>query len=205
MNQKQLAVMLSGLAPVKERSAKLEQYPTDSEIAAEVLWNAFLQGDIEGRAVADFGCGSGILGVGALLLGAEKAAFIDIDSKSIETAKENVKSASKAAGKKLNADFFNVDVTDFKGGADVVLQNPPFGTKQEHADKAFLLKAMETAGVVYSFHKASTEKFVNSVAKDNGFQAAGRWLFRFPIRQSFRFHTKKVFYADVGCYRLVKE
>lgn len=38
---------------------------------AEMLHHIWGAGDIEGRVVADLGCGGGILSVGAALLGAE--------------------------------------------------------------------------------------------------------------------------------------
>jgi len=199
MNQKQLAMQLSKLVSVKDKKVNLEQYQTDSEIAAEILWAAFMQGDIEDKSIADFGCGNGILGIGALLLGAKKAMLVDIDNKCINPANDNLKSL------KLKATLLNCDISKVQGRFDTVLQNPPFGTKTEHADKVFLLKAMESADVVYSFHKSPTEKFVNAVAEDNGFHIVNKWLFKFPIKQSFDFHKKKVFYADVGCYRLVKK
>ncbi|MFA5887921.1 MAG: METTL5 family protein, partial [Candidatus Nanoarchaeia archaeon] len=157
------------------------------------------QGDIEDKSIADFGCGNGILGIGALLLGAKKAMLVDIDNKCINSANDNLKTL------KLKATLLNCDISKVQGRFDTVLQNPPFGTKTEHADKAFLLKAMESADVVYSFHKSSTEKFVNAVAEDNDFHIVNKWLFKFPIKNSFEFHKKKVFYADVGCYRLVKK
>lgn len=48
-----------------------EQYPTSAHLAARVLHVAQETfDDIEGRVVADFGCGCGILGIGASLLGA---------------------------------------------------------------------------------------------------------------------------------------
>lgn len=198
MNQKQLAMQLSKLVSVESKKVQLEQYPTDSEIAAEILWAAFMQGDIEDKSIADFGCGNGILGIGALLLGAKKAMLVDIDNKCINAANDNLKAL------KLKAVLLNCDISKVQGRFDTVLQNPPFGTKTEHADKAFLLKAMESADVVYSFHKSSTESFVNAIAEDNGFKVVNKWLFKFPIKQSFEFHKKKVFYADVGCYRLAK-
>ncbi|MDI6738481.1 MAG: methyltransferase, partial [Nanoarchaeota archaeon] len=71
-------------------------------------------------------------------------------------------------------------------------------------DREFLLKAMESAGVVYSFHKSSTEKFVNAIAKDNGFLITHKWLYKFPIKHSFEFHRKKVAFVDVGVYRLAR-
>ena len=42
-----------------------------------------------GDSVLDVGCGSGILGIAALLCGAEKAVGVDIDEKAVETAREN--------------------------------------------------------------------------------------------------------------------
>lgn len=199
MNQKQLAMQLSKLVSVESKKVQLEQYPTDSEIAAEILWAAFMQGDIEDKSIADFGCGNGILGIGALLLGAKKAMLVDIDNKCINAANDNLKAL------KLKAVLLNCDISKVQGRFDTVLQNPPFGTKTEHADKAFLLKAMESADVVYSFHKSSTESFVNAIAEDNGFKVVGKWLFKFPLKHSFEFHKKKVAYVDVGAYRLVKK
>ena len=43
----------------------------------------------EGTTVLDIGCGSGILSVAALLLGAEKAVGVDIDALAVKTAIEN--------------------------------------------------------------------------------------------------------------------
>lgn len=45
--------------------------------------------DLEGRPVADVGCGSGILAVGACMMGAEPVEAVDIDPIAVEVAKEN--------------------------------------------------------------------------------------------------------------------
>jgi ribosomal protein L11 methyltransferase len=42
-----------------------------------------------GMEVLDMGCGSGILSIAAILLGAEKATGVDIDENAVKTAKEN--------------------------------------------------------------------------------------------------------------------
>ena len=42
-----------------------------------------------GEKVLDIGCGSGILAIASVLLGAEKAFGVDIDAQSVKTAKEN--------------------------------------------------------------------------------------------------------------------
>ena len=45
--------------------------------------------DLAGRSVADVGCGSGILAVGACLMGADPVVAVDIDPLAVEVAKEN--------------------------------------------------------------------------------------------------------------------
>lgn len=47
--------------------------------------------DLSGKCVADVGCGSGILSIGALLLGASEVDAVDIDPLSVEVAIENAK------------------------------------------------------------------------------------------------------------------
>ena len=45
--------------------------------------------DLHGRPVADVGCGSGILAVGACMMGADPVEAVDIDPIAVEVAKEN--------------------------------------------------------------------------------------------------------------------
>ncbi|MBE1277600.1 50S ribosomal protein L11 methyltransferase [Enterovibrio baiacu] len=45
--------------------------------------------DLAGKTVIDFGCGSGILSLAALLLGAEKVIGIDIDPQALQASKDN--------------------------------------------------------------------------------------------------------------------
>ena len=48
-----------------------------------------------GTKMLDIGCGSGILSIAAVLLGAEKAVGVDIDAQSVKTARENAEPAEK--------------------------------------------------------------------------------------------------------------
>ena len=84
-----LAMILSKLPSFESPIDGLEQYPTDSQVGSEVLWNAAMLGDIEGKRVSDLGCGGGILGLGCLLLGAKEVDFLDIDKKALSQAKTN--------------------------------------------------------------------------------------------------------------------
>ncbi|KAL9261139.1 rRNA N6-adenosine-methyltransferase METTL5-like protein [Drosera capensis] len=72
------------------RPIQLEQYPTGPHIAARMLYtaeNSF--GNVEGKVVADFGCGCGTLGLAAALLDAEYVMGFDIDDESLVIASSN--------------------------------------------------------------------------------------------------------------------
>ncbi|MDC9762152.1 50S ribosomal protein L11 methyltransferase, partial [Proteus mirabilis] len=45
--------------------------------------------DLNGKTVIDFGCGSGILAIAALKLGAKEAIGIDIDPQAIQASRDN--------------------------------------------------------------------------------------------------------------------
>ena len=196
-----LAIALSALGGFPKPEVRLEQYPTDSEVAASVIWSAYQLGDIKGKEVVDLGCGSGILGIGALLLGAKKVSFADISPEAIGKAGENAKRV-KSEGSAL---FYECPVDGFSEKGDVIVMNPPFGTKSEHADREFLIKAFHSAPTIYSFHKTSTTLFVESIAKDSGFAISHRWDFSFPLKASLPFHRRRIHDIAVSCFRFVRE
>src|SRR3989338_9029700 len=119
-SKSQLAIVLSKLAAFESPKLMKEQYSTDSEAAAEAVWFAYMQGDIEGKAVADLGCGTGLLGIAALLLGAKKTYFVDNDKDALETCRRNIADADVNDA----AVVVHSDVKGFPGEADVVVQNP---------------------------------------------------------------------------------
>ncbi|PID63899.1 MAG: 50S ribosomal protein L11 methyltransferase [Gammaproteobacteria bacterium] len=47
--------------------------------------------DIAGQHVIDFGCGSGVLGIAALKMGAKQALMVDIDPQALTTTRENAR------------------------------------------------------------------------------------------------------------------
>lgn len=69
MNLKKLQSALEDLETFEDPNIELEQYTTSPLIAASVLHTAqMVYGDIKGKYVADLGCGSGVLCIGAALL-----------------------------------------------------------------------------------------------------------------------------------------
>ena len=73
---------------------------------------------ISGKTVLDIGCGSGILSIGACLLGAKTVLAIDIDPIAVEVAKEN---------RELNGVTFEAiageGLSGLKGDWDVAISN----------------------------------------------------------------------------------
>jgi putative methylase len=200
MTKKELSMLLSRLKAFDKPEMKLEQHPTDSEIAGEVLWNAFMQGDIHGKVIADLGSGIGILGLGALMLGAKKAFLVDIDANAAELAMRNKDFLEKETGTKLNATFLAGDVNIFDEKVD-----PPFGTKNESIDTIFLFKAMNVAKVIYSFHKASTKQYIDQLISESSFEATHYVEYDFPLKKTMPHHRKKVERIKVGFWRLKKK
>ncbi|MBW2977824.1 METTL5 family protein [Candidatus Woesearchaeota archaeon] len=206
-SKSRLAVLLSKLKgfEIGKVRIELEQYQTDPEITAEILWFANMKGDISGKVIVDLGCGTGVLGIGALILGAKKVIFVDIDDKVIEIAKENLKFVEQELETKLGESQFIVeDITKFQGKADLVLQNPPFGVKVKHADKVFLEKAFTVAPIIYSFHKLESGRFIDEFIKKKGFRMSHFWSFDFPLKMTMEYHKKRIHRIKVGCWRLEK-
>ncbi len=198
-----LAISISKLMTFENPKIMAEQYSTDSESAAEAAWFAFMKGDIAGKAVADLGCGTGLLGIAALLLGAEKTFFVDNDEDALEICRKNISSIGENAISR--AVIVNEDISNFVQEADTVLQNPPFGTKTKHADRQFLIQAFLIAPVIYSFHKINTSDFVKKLAADNGFSVTNILPMQLQLKKTHNFHRSKLRRVEVGCFRIEKD
>jgi ribosomal protein L11 methyltransferase len=77
--------------------------------------------DLDGLAVVDYGCGSGILGIAALLLGAATVAAVDHDPQALRAAGDNA-TANGIAGERFTAYAPNALPTR-AAGYDVVIAN----------------------------------------------------------------------------------
>ncbi len=199
MKKKHLAIILSRLRGFLNPKPELEQYRTPGNVAAELLWLASSLGDIGGKRVADLGAGTGVLSIGACLLGAERVYAVEVDETALEIARENA-SSLRIGG---CIEFINSDVTEFAERVGTVVMNPPFGSQNPYADRPFLLKAFEIAGVVYSIHLAKPEVrgFINTFSADNGFRVTHRLSLPFEIPAQFFFHKKPIERISVDVYR----
>lgn len=184
MKMKELEMDLQRLRPFDRPNPTEEQYPTPAGIAADLLFTAYSQGDIQGRMVADLGCGTGILGIGAALLGAEKVWGIDRDGRALELGRQN----ASLLGVEIS--LLQGDVESFSEKVDTVVMNPPFGSQRRHADLPFLKKAMEVAEVSYSLHNANTQEFLVDLVSTAGRRAEVLKRYKLEIPHTFAFHKK---------------
>ena len=197
MSQKHLSRTLEKLQDFQKPKIQLEQYKTPSDVAAELLWSLNLRGYIKNKEIIDLGAGTGILGIGALLLGAKKVTFLEKDKDATKTLKENLEV--------INSEFeigefeiINEDISKIKGEYDTVIMNPPFGTKTKRIDTLFLEKAFTQANNVLSIHKTSTKEYIKKTYKENNYEIIEIFDFDYALKKTFEHHTKQTKKIEVS-------
>lgn len=191
--------LLSRVPPHPSPRADLEQYATPAHLAAPLLHEAYALGDVEGRRVADLGCGTGVFALGAALLGASRVTGVDVDPLSLAVARRE----AEALGVAERLEWVASDVSAWRGEADTVVMNPPFGAQVRHADRAFLDAAFRAAPVVYTLHNEATRAFVEQRAAQAAYATTHAWRLVFPLRHQFRHQEKRVQEIPVVALRLV--
>lgn len=200
MKLKNLEMMLQRLSGFNKPRAALEQYQTPAPLAARLLFHALMKGDIGGKRVVDLGCGTGVLAIGAALLGAASVTGVDIDESALAVAREN------ASLLEAEVTFISADIRegcrDVSGGAcDTVVMNPPFGAQKAHADRPFIDCALILAPVTYSIFNAGSAQFVQAYTAHRA-EITEKVGGAFPIKRTFAFHTKDVQEIGVEILRL---
>jgi putative methylase len=203
MKLKHLEMILQRIAGYHHPRAALEQYQTPAPLAARLLYHALMKGDIEGKTVCDLGCGTGVLAIGAALLGADCVKGIDSDPQAVREANAN------AALLDADVAFFVGDVRDAAlpgclGRCDTVVMNPPFGAQKAHADRPFIDLALSIAPVTYSIFNAGSTQFIETYTAERA-EIDERVGGVFPIKRTFSFHTHDVQEIEVEILRLIRK
>ena len=200
MNLRHLEMRLERLQGFERPTARLEQYQTPAPVAARLLHHAAMQGAIEGRRVCDLGCGTGVLACGAALLGASAVTGVDIDPAAIDAARRNAQMLGVSV-EFLVADVRSPSVDWARLACDTVVMNPPFGAQKAHADRPFIDRALELAGVVYGIFNEGSTPFVAAYTEG---RAAIDEVIRcaFPLRRTFAHHRKERVDITVEVIRL---
>jgi 16S rRNA (guanine966-N2)-methyltransferase len=90
-----------------------------------------IRGHLPGARVLDVFAGSGALGLEALSLGAESAAFIEKDARAAETVRSNIKTLKLEAKTKLHQAPASKIIEKLElNSFDVVFADPPYQTPQ---------------------------------------------------------------------------
>ena len=192
MRKRDLEIRLQSVRNFADPDPALEQYMTPATMAADILFTAYSNGDVEGMKVLDLGCGTGMFSIGAWLLGAGMVVGYDVSESALEVARANVESFG------AEVEFRKSDVRDVEEGADTVFMNPPFGCQNRNADRAFLEKAMSCAECVYSIHMAETLDFVEGFCAERGRSVTWRKTYKYEIPHTFSFHKKAKMSVDVA-------
>ncbi|MEM2115850.1 MAG: METTL5 family protein [Candidatus Woesearchaeota archaeon] len=186
-------MILSKLRSFEHPKVFLEQYNTDPEVAEKLFNHIILRSKLDDLVVADLGAGTGILGIAALILGAKFVYFVEKDKEAIQLLKENLEMFNYS-----NFQILEEDVSNFRIPVNLVVMNPPFGTKQKHIDRAFYDTAFLISSEIYSITKTSTEDFVIRYAMKHGFSGYVLQRMRHLIKQQFYFHKSKTRFIDVS-------
>lgn len=199
MKKRKLEMLLEKVKGFERPDVSREQYATPATVAAELLYFAFMNGDLEG-SVVDLGCGTGMLAIGASLLQrdagvTQKIIGIDSDISALETARDNARSLGACV------EWICCDIRDACGHFDTVIMNPPFGAQEKGKDRPFLDKALELGCVIYSIHNAGSQSFIEGYIRGRGI-VTDIVPTKFPMRRTFRFHTREIAYVDVDIYRI---
>jgi len=203
--KKNLEQIIETSPPFPNPQRELEQYPTDSSTAAEILWTAYMERDIVNQRILDLGSGTGRLCVGASLLGAKHSICLDID---VEALSSLIKWS-----KELNIyniiDVIAGDATTpplRESSIDTIIMNPPFGVYRKGADINFLKSAMKLAKKIYTIHKSvpTSEELILKLAYSNDFRTyiISRRILKIP--QMYETHIKKVHEVKVTLFLLAK-
>ena len=163
---------------------ELEQYSTPVDIAIDIIKKINSRGLLSGK-VADLGCGTGRLAIGAAILGGEVTGF-EIDETALDIA------TNYSEKNNLDIKWICSAVENITEEFDTVIMNPPFGSQRPGADRIFLEKALQISDQIWTIHMAETRSFIEKLVDERGGKIQMGYEFDFPIARSMPFHNKDV-------------
>lgn len=187
--KRELEAIIQGIGGYSRPKLKLEQYVTDASLVAEVVWLAYLKGDVAGKRVIDPVCGTGRFSAAAALLGSIQVICSDIDE-------DAVKDAYRYLDELGLLNVVDLVVMDFTKPAiarslDTIFQNPPFGIWSSRGmDIKLLITSLNLSKVTYSIHKEGTEDYVTKVVKSLGRSIEVARGFKLSIPYTYKHHRK---------------
>ena len=183
-------MLLSRLEPHSSKSVELEQYATDGDLAARWLTDIAAFGDLsEGCTVADLGAGNGVLGLGALAMGAGRAILVEADEAACDVAKSNAESMGFADSVELIQGTLGSDPVDLSP-VDVIISNPPWGRQTPRADRPFLEAMIAAETPTHLLHSAEATH-IQPMFEDVGWLAEGYGVADFALPAAYSHHSRQ--------------
>ena len=164
----------------------LEQYRTPPDLAARLVFELAGLGDLARGRVIDLGAGTGMLSIAAAMFGAPDVVGLDVDPAALRVARTAA------------ADLDVADQTQWVVGdiaqaclrGEVALTNPPFGTRQRHADRPFLDHAFSQAPVAVVIHHAEAVDHVDARAASHGKTRTHGWRLGFDLPHQYAHQSR---------------
>jgi len=162
-----------------------EQVATPADLAADLLTEALARGDVEGRTVVDLGAGTGVLALGAAILGAASVEAIERDPAAARLG------AATSATWGLSVRWETRDVGEGQGLVDTVVMNPPFGAQRAHADRPFWTEAFRRGRRVYAYALADSRTFIERSAVARAVRIEDARPVPWTLPRTFPHHRKR--------------
>ena len=202
MRVRRLAMLLSSLSEHPSGSVELEQYTTDGDLAARWLADIAAFDDLsEGCTVADLGAGNGVLGLGALAMGAGRALLVETDQAACDVAKSNAESMGFADSVEVIQATLGSDPVDL-GSADVLISNPPWGRQTPRADRPFLEAMIAATTPAHLLHSAEATH-IQTLFEDAGWSAERYGEADFALPAAYSHHSRQRGRTRAAFWRLV--
>jgi len=206
MRPKHLAIKLSKLTPHPCENVVLEQYATEGDLASYWMLAVDQLDGFEQCTVVDMGAGNGILGIGALLLGAAEEVFVESDPAALDVIETNIDSLDEElqTRAKILSATVGLDEVPLEG-VDIIVMNPPWGVQREKADRPFLEAAF--ASKATSIHVLHSDKatHLEPMAKEHGWWAETVLRTEFRLPPTYEHHAQRKGKTDVKCWRFFRE
>ena len=204
MKIRSLSMLLSKLNPNPCDSVELEQYATDGDLASRWLADISAFGDLqEGFTVADLGAGNGVLGLGALAMGAGRAILVEADSAACDVSRSNAKSMGHLDSVEVVHATLGSDPVDISY-ADLVISNPPWGRQTPRADRPFIDSIMSARTTTHLMHSAAASH-IKPLFEDQGWSVERYGEADFALPASYSHHSRQRGKTRAAFWRLTPQ
>jgi len=195
-------MMLTGLEQTQSQSVDLEQYSTDGDLAARWLTDISNFGDLqEGCSVADLGAGNGVLGLGAIALGAGRIVLIESDRAACETAQHNAIKLGFADSAEVTQATIGIDTLRLDS-VDLIISNPPWGRQSPKADRPFL-DAMLSARVTSHLMHSAEASHIEPMFEEHGWSVERYGEADFALPAAYSHHSRQRGKTRAAFWRLL--